>query len=116
MPRRGVSGNSPAYGVLRILPAVAADDFGECPRGFPDVLEARVQRRETETQYIRRAEIANHVTLDERLHDRVALRVRERHVTAARPGVCRTLEPQSRRRAHRANELDEVLRELTTLA
>ena len=81
---------------------ISAEDFG----GAPDVLEAVVERREAEADQVGRAKIADHAARDQRLHDRIALRVGEDDVAAARPpgraakpaGLRRRSAPRPRRR------------------
>ena len=53
----------------------------------PHIDKPHIERRQAEAQHVGRAEIADHATLDQRLHDRVAVRMRERDLAAARASV-----------------------------
>ena len=60
------------------------------------LLLADIERREAEADGVRGAEIADHVSCDQRLHDGVALGVAERDLAAARMSVARGCEREVR--------------------
>src|SRR5262249_60472060 len=76
----------------------------------------QVEGRETETQGVRFAKVADHAALDQGAHDRIALRVPERDMTAALGGVARTCQSQTEAGATLLDEGDEDLSELAPLA
>ena len=86
--RAGRSVRAPASGHLApllefiSLPGAASHHIAQLGNGIPNIDEAHIKWRQTETQHIGRPEIADHPALDQRLHDRVAVRVRECHLAA----------------------------------
>ena len=77
--------------------------------GIEDVDEARVERREAESQEVRRPEVSDHVAGDQRLHHRVGVLVGEGDLAAAQGGIARAGERQAEAGAARFDQLDEEL-------
>ena len=69
------------------VPGAACQHLGQLGRRVEHVDVADIERRETEAQQIRGAEIADHAASDQRLHDRVALAVGERDLAAPVRGL-----------------------------
>ena len=68
---------------VRLVPGPALHHLGQEAHGVPDVDEAEVGRRESETQQIGSSEIADDTSCDQGLHDRVSFWVSERHLASS---------------------------------
>ena len=69
-----------------LAPALRVQDLSQGGGSVHRVDVPHIQRRKTETQYVRRAEVADDTLLDERLHHRVRLRVCKADLAAALRG------------------------------
>ena len=57
-----------------LVPGPPVTNFAEDVGGADDVVRLVVERREAEAHQVGRAEIADHLALDQRLHHRIAVR------------------------------------------
>src|SRR5205085_2330137 len=91
---RGIrgSGNLCALSEARLVPFAGRKDVGE-DFGRPNHLDVIiVKRREAEAHQVGCTEVADHAAADERLHDGVALGVRENDVATALGRITRRSE------------------------
>ena len=81
---------------LRLVPAARGEDVGERVHRVPHLFVAQEQRRKTEAHGVRRAEVRQDAAHAERLHDGIAFRNAQAHMTAAFCVVFRRqhLQPQ----------------------
>src|SRR5690606_25042558 len=70
-----------------LAPFARGHDLRQAMDGVPDIDITQIERREAEAQDVGRTEIADHPTVDQGLHDRIALRMREGDLAAALGGV-----------------------------
>src|SRR5579884_619550 len=86
---RAGSGYLRALVKARLVPFAGSKDVAEDLRGADHVGEAVVQRRETEAHQVGGPEVADHAARYQRLHDSVAVRMREDDVAAPLLGIAR---------------------------
>src|SRR5205085_10268198 len=65
-----------------VAPSAIGHNRGKPVDGIPNVRVTRVERRETEAQNIGRAEVADHMTRDQRLNDLISVCMAKRHLAA----------------------------------
>ena len=75
-----------------VTPCTALHDGSEMVDGHPDILKADIERGETEAQYVRCAEVTDHAARNQRLHDGVAVLMRDRDLGTALVGLARTAQ------------------------
>ncbi len=104
----GSSGHGCALAETGVAPFAAVQNLAQIFHGVPDVGESRVQRRDPEAQDVRRAEVADDASRDERLHDCVrAVRVRIADLAAAQPLLARSLQHETPAGTARVDERNE---------
>src|SRR5690606_5894153 len=105
-PRRR-SGHGGAARILRLLPRPAIEHVLQDLDRVPDVGIAQVQRRESEAQYFGLAVVADDAARDQRLHDRIALRMADADVAAAQRVLARRHQRQRMAGAALFDQADE---------
>src|ERR1051326_7893708 len=88
-----------------------AEDVGKDGRGIEHIDKAQIERRQTETNEIGRAVVADHAPRYQRLHHRITFGVREGNLAPALLRITRRRESEAEARPLLVQQLDEEIGE-----